>query len=147
MALADLAALTAATGTLLGTTWALADASSQDAAANEALRELGWVLPESDTAKTYWMIERTKRHFLYLLLTQHAERFRYKQIHLQQRFNNYFQLITMADTAFAAAMDNDVSGLFTSALGNLDAIAKVGFLYNPAGFVYNQLGQDLTYVD
>ncbi len=147
MALSDLAALTSATGDLLGTAWSLAAAANQDAAANEALRELGWTLPESDVAKTYWMIERCKRQFLYLLLVQHAERFQYKTIHLQQRFANYFKLITIADKAFADALANDISGLFTTTLGNLDVVAKTGFLYNPAGFIYDQLGRDLTYDD
>ncbi len=144
MAVANLDALLDIVPPLLGTAWALLTAENQEAAAEQALRELNWTLPETDSLKCYWIIERTKRQALYILLTQHAERFRYKQIHLQQRFDNYFRLITAADVAFAAAIEQDLSGLFAVNM-DMAMFAEQGFLYNPAGFVYDQLGRDLTY--
>jgi len=132
---------------LMGTTWNLVDLTGRDQAAEQALAELAWPLPVTVDKKGYWILERAKRHMLYILLIQHAERFRYKQIHLQQRFDNYLRMITAADEAFAAAVESDISGLFPPDFGDLSLFAKYGFFYNPAGFVYDQLGRDLTYVD
>lgn len=146
MAIANLDALLEQVEPLMGTAWTLVDLAGREQAAQQALDELGWALPVTDSRQGYWTIERTKRQMLYILLIQHAERFRYKQIHLQQRFDNYLRLITQADELFAKAIENDLSGLFPLDM-DLDQFAKYGFLYNPAGFVYDQLGRDLTYVD
>ena len=146
MAIADLDALLEQTQPLMGTAWELVTAAGREQAAQQALDELGWGLPVTDNRQGYWSIERTKRQMLYILLIQHAERFRYKQIHLQQRFDNYLRLITQADELFAKAIEDDLSGLFPLDM-DLDQFAKYGFLQIPAGFVYDQLGRDLTYVD
>ena len=146
MAIADLDILLEQTEPLMGTAWDLVTLAGREQAAQQALDELGCALPVIDNRQGYWTIERTKRQILYILLIQHAERFRYKQIHLQQRFDNYLRLITQADELFAKAIEDDLSGLFPLDM-DLDQFAKYGFLYNPAGFVYDQLGRDLTYVD
>lgn len=146
MAIADIDALLEQTEPLMGTAWDLVTATGREQAAQQALDELGWDVPVTDSRASYWTIERTKRQMLYILLIQHAERFRYKQIHLQQRFDNYLRLITQADEIFAKAIEDDLSGLFPLDM-DLDQFAKYGFLYNPSGFVYDQLGRDLTYVD
>lgn len=145
MAIADTEAQLLQTSLLVGTAWDQLSLENQTQAAAQALDELGWVLPVTAQKVSYWIIERTKRHALYILLVQHAERFRYKQIHLQQRFDNYFRLITQADIALAAAIEDDLAGLFPLDV-DMDAFSKYGFMQHPAGFVYDQLGRDLTYV-
>jgi len=81
---------------------------------------------------------------LYTLVIQQAHKFRYKQIHLQQRFDQYFKLISKLDEAFAKALEEDIS-LFPPTI-NLGEFAEYINMYVPAGFVYDQLGQDLTYL-
>ena len=146
MAIVDVDDLLEQTEPLMGTAWGLVTAAGREQAAAIALAELGWSVPVSEARQGYWSIERTKRHILYILLIQHAERFRYKQIHLQQRFDNYLRLITQADELFAKAVEADLGGLFPIDM-DMAQFAEYGFLYNPAGFVYDQLGRDLTYVD
>ena len=131
---------------LMGTTWEQLSSDNQAAAASQALLELGWTLPEEDTKKCYWIIERTKRYAIYTLLIQFASKFRYKQIHLQQKFENHLKIIEGMDLVFATAMEKDLTGMFDVAM-DLDSFSKYGFLMNPAGFVYDCLGRDLTYAD
>ena len=145
MAIVDLDTLLEQTQPLMGTAWELVTLAGREQAAQQALDELGWGLPVTESRQGYWTIERTKRHILYILLIQHAERFRYKQIHLQQRFDNYLRLITQADELFAKAIEDDLGGLFPIDM-DLAQFAEYGFLQIPAGFVYNQLGRDLTYL-
>jgi len=141
MAIADLDDLLDFVAPLMGTTW------DQLTPANQALSELGWVLPESDDRKWYWILERTRRYSLYVLLIQFASKFRYKQIYLQQKFDNHLRMIEAMDAMFAKAMENDMSGIFDESMGDLENFSKYGFYMNPAGFVYDCLGRDLTYVD
>lgn len=145
MALSNVDAVIEAVEPLIGAAWGDLTTTQQEQMVGHSLNELGMSLPETNTKRCYWIIERSKRHGLYSIVVLNAERFRYKQIHLQQKFDNYFRLITQADEAFAKAMENDISGIFPDDIVNGDAFAESGFFYNPAGFVYDQLGRDLTY--
>lgn len=146
MAINNIDALLETVGPLMGTTWEQLTAENREASANQALMELGWSLPETDARKCYWIIERTKRYSLYVLLIQFASKFRYKQIHLQQKFENHLKLIQAADETYAKAMEEDITGMF-DVPADLESFANYGFLMNPAGFVYDSLGRDLTYAD
>lgn len=130
---------------LIGSVWSDFDSNQQEAMVQQALDELMMALPETHAKRCFWIIERTKRHGLYRVVVTQAERFRYKQIHLQQKFDNYFRLISQADEAFAEAMKNDISGIFPIDLVDAETFAANGFWVNPAGFVYDELGRDLTY--
>jgi len=146
MAIADTAALKARMAALMGVAWSTAlSTDAQDGAIAQALEELGWALPVTASRKAYWLIERCKRHALYITLITQAERFQYRQVKLQNKFENYFKLITEADKAFAKALEED-----PALIGVIDAETSAlfvsGFMMNPAGFVYDQMGRDLTYV-
>ncbi len=78
---------------------------------------------------------------MYVLLLEQAHKFRFKQIHLQQRFEHYIKLIDQMDIAFADFKAENPS-LFP--LSSVSAGALGVFI--GAGFVYDQLGRDLTYV-
>jgi hypothetical protein len=145
MAIANTSELLAKVQPLMGTSWELVSLEGRNQAAEQALSELGWSLPTTSEKQGYWSIERTRRHMLYILLVEQAMRFRYKQIHLQQRFDNHFKMIAKMDEAFAKEVENDVGGLFPAGFGDMSVFAEYGFFYNPAGFVYDQLGRDLTY--
>jgi len=145
MAIADADALKVKVGNLLGTAWSGLEADAQDEAVVMAMDELGFSFPTTTSKQSFWATERTKRHALYIVVVSQAERFKYKQINLQQKFDHYFKIIEKADKAFASAIENDVSGTFPIELTDGDDFAVYGFLMNPAGFVYDQLGRDLTY--
>ena len=132
---------------LLSEAWTALDGTDQEFIVAQALDELNMSLPETSAQRCYWIIERTKRHAIYRFVVTEAERFRYKQIYLQQKFDNYFRLIQQADERFAEALENDISGIFPDDVIDGEAFAKYGFLFNPAGFVYDQIGRDLTYGD
>ena len=128
-------------GNLMGESSSLVSAAGQEEAAEQALRELPWTLPQEDEIKNFWIIERTKRHIMYILLLEQAHKFRFKQIHLQQRFDHYIKLIDKMDVDFKEFVESNpaifpIDSLTGSALGEF-----IG-----SGFVYDQLGRDLTYV-
>ena len=145
MALADATAVGDQVALLIGTVWGNLEPTEQAQLIQQALDELSFALPETHQKRCYWILERTKRHCLYYMVVSSAERFRYKQIHLHQKFDNYFRLISLADDAFAKAMENDIEGVFPIDLIDAELFAKNGFWVNPAGFVYDQVGRDLTY--
>lgn len=103
-----------------------------------ALAELRWALPMNDTFKEHWLVKRAKRHALFILLTESAHKFKYKQINLQNRFDNYVRLVNMLDEEFARAIEADpaafIDGVNTDTFG----------LSIKAGFVYDGLGNDIT---
>lgn len=145
MALSTIDGIIEVVGPLIGAAWTDVSSNDQEVIAQYALDELGMTLPESNGMRCYWIIERAKRHAIYKIVVTEAERFRYKQIHLQQKFDNYFRLISHSDERFAEALENDVAGIFPLDVIDGELFAKYGFLYNPSGFVYDQLGRDLTY--
>lgn len=109
-------------------------------AASQTELELKFTYPVSDDTESYWMVERMRRHLLYILMVESAHKFQYKQIHLEHRFRNYIQLIEKADADFLKAAE-DFPDLFD--LGTYENFAY----YLSPGFVYDELGRDLTYME
>jgi len=106
----------------------------------QAENELKWSYPISDQNKCYWMVERVRRHALYLLMVEAAHKFQYKQIHIEHRFKHYIQLIEKCDKDFLEAAD-----MFPE-LFDMGTYSDFAFYLNP-GFVYDKLGRDLTYIE
>lgn len=148
MAIADATELKERLAALMGSAWSTAlDTDAQDAVIAQAFEELGWVYPVTVSRKAYWLVERCKRHALYKTLITQAERFQYKQIKLQHKFDNYFKLISAADLAFAKAMEEEAALMDVGGMDDaMSALFAKGFFQNPAGFIYDQLGRDLTYI-
>lgn len=132
-------------------TTALSDLSSRledhhiEFAANQALDELCFSLPITNSTRSYWTIQRGKRHALDLLRTAAAFRFKYKQISLNQRFEHLDKIIEKMDTDFQKAMDNDpnlmdldIDEMFGTYLGN-------GILTDQFGNDVSRLMKDLGY--
>lgn len=99
-------------------------------------RETGWPLPVEGNGRITWFLRRATRHALYLLLVMNANKFKYKQINLQHRFEHYLKLIDMEDAAWL----NAEIPLDTAE----DRIAVFGTVAS-AGFSYDRLGRDTTY--
>lgn len=107
------------------------------AAISQALLELQWSFPVDGT-KAYWVIERTKRHIYWTLLSTSADKFRYKEIHLHNRFSHYMQLIKLMDSQFQKALENDIDTFDTNKYSSL-----ISYISN--GFIYDDFGNDHTY--
>lgn len=107
---------------------------------NQSLRELNWDLPVDDSFQEYWIIERSKRHALYALIFEAAKKFRFKQIFLQQRFENYFKLLEKMDKDFLDAIEANPD-LFDVPSGSTLAF------YITNGFSYDFMGNDISFND
>jgi hypothetical protein len=106
---------------------------------NQAEQELGWSYPMTDPAQLFWMVKRGTRHALNLLRIASANRFKYKQVNLQNRFEHFQKLIEEMDKEFLEAMASDVS-LFSG----VDTYKMFGTKID-AGFSYSVDGTDTTY--
>lgn len=109
------------------------------AAVNSAASELGWSLPQTDSTRIMWLTKRGVRHACFILWVASAQKFKYKQVNLQHRFDHYKLLIDSMDKEFEAALQSSLS-IFAS----VDTYKQFGTALN-AGFVYNYIGEDLTY--
>lgn len=108
-----------------------------EAAVSQALRELHWSLP-LDGAYAYWLLERTKRHIYWILLSTSAHKFRYKDIFLQHRFDQYLKMVKFMDTTFKSALETDTELFDFNLYSGLIS-------YISSGFLYDDLGKDHTY--
>lgn len=115
-------------------------ADGLEAAVNSALLELQWSLPMTDPTKSMWIIKRSVRHACYILWVASAQKFKYKQVNLQQRFEHYEKLIANMDKEFESALTTD-SFLFAG----VSSFQMFGTAIGP-GFVYDSNGVDLTYL-
>lgn len=125
----------------LSTSATLLTSDGLTAAANNAATELGWSYPQTDPTRIYWLTKRATRHSCYILWIASAQNFKYKQVNLQHRFDHYSSVIKAMDLEFSHALETD-SSMFAS----VDTYKQFGTLLN-AGFVYNALGEDITYDD
>jgi len=103
-------------------------------------RDCGWSLPQSTNFKEKWLIERAKRHLFFFLMSESAAKFRFKNIHLQHRFDHYTKVIEMLDKSFAEAQNE-----FAFEFADVSAYAIAGTKMD-AGFSYEpQTGRETTY--
>lgn len=112
-----------------------------DLAVDRASSELGWSYPISGNEKEYWVVERAKRHALYMLLFEAADDFQYKKIHLEHRFKNFHMLLERMDSDFEKALEDNPT-LFSG----VDTYKMFGTQIH-AGFSYDSVGNDKTYDD
>jgi len=123
---------------LMGASYNKVSTDGFERAISQALNELHWTLPITESMEEYWVIERSKRYVVAVLLTESAHKFQYKQIHLNNRFNQYFKLIKFYDDEFANAIENNPTLFDIDTWGNLAD-------YITVGFQYDGLGTDITY--
>lgn len=110
-----------------------------ESALDTAVAELGWSIDTTNPTRIQWLVKRTLRHSLFILWVASAQKFKYKQVNLQQRFEHYQKLIDVMDAQFDKAVSNDL-GLFS----NVDTYKQFGTAVG-AGFVYDSIGRDMTY--
>jgi hypothetical protein len=112
-----------------------------EAACGNAMAELGWVYPVADPTKCLWIVKRAIRHACFILWTASAQKFKYKQVNLQQRFEHYEKLLKNMDSEYEKALSSN-----TNIFSSTESYKMFGTAIN-AGFVYDGLGRDLTYSD
>lgn len=106
----------------------------------DATRETGWAFPVSGEFQEFWQKERAKRHLFFYLATESAHKFKYKQINLQHRFDNYFRIIKLMDNRF-----EEIQSERPDMFANVDTYKLFGTKVD-AGFQYEpQTGRDFTY--
>lgn len=138
MALTNVDDVIEAVGETVGSSYDKVGDAGYERSVSQALAELHWTLPITDANKEYWVIERTKRYMLSILLIESAHKFQYKKIYLHHRFAQYFKLLEWMDKEFAKAIENDLT------LFDIDTWDNLGD-YITNGFQYSEFGVDLTY--
>lgn len=143
MAIANQVALIAAVKNLMGTSFDKVSDEGFIRAAVQTETELQWDYPISVVGKQFWMIERCRRHSIYILMVESAAKFQYKLVRLQHRFQNYIQLIRNMDELFYKAIEDDPMDIFEDIGGSF---SDFGYLIT-SGFVTDSLGRDVTYLN
>jgi len=109
-------------------------------AIDSAERDTGWSLPQTVAFKIKWLMERSKRHLFFFLLSESASKFRFKAIFLQHKFEHYRLIIADMDKRFAEAQEE-----FAFEFADVSAYEMAGTKID-AGFSYESLtGRDTTY--
>lgn len=123
----------------LSTSAELVTDDGYESAVATAVSELGFSLPSSDDSKTMWLTKRSLRHCIFILWVASAQKFKYKQVNLQQRFEHYDRLLGVMDKEYTDAAEADAS--FFS---DVAAYKQYGTAVGP-GFSYDAIGRDTTY--
>lgn len=118
---------------------ALTNPTDYENACAAAARETEWAFPVSTDFRIHWQMERAKRYLFFYLATQTAEKFKIKQVSLNQKFDHYFKLIDRMDKVFKEIVE-DRPDEFAS----VDAYKLFGSKID-AGFAVDPLGRDITY--
>ena len=108
-------------------------------AVDDALSESGWSFPVTNALKIAWLKKRTKRHLFFMLMSESAHKFKFKQYNLQHRFLHYSRLIK--------DMDNEWDEFLNSEMLYVDGAPGAFSSKIDAGFQYDELGRDTTYSD
>ncbi len=112
-------------------------------AVGSAILELDLSFPLSNRTLEFWAFERGKRHAYDIIRSSAAKKFRYKQIHMQQRFEHFSVMIDKMDADYMYALETD--SVLMNHVGILSGRGEKFFTYIRAGFVYDQFGNDVTY--
>lgn len=108
-------------------------------AVSDALRELGWVLPNTDDFQILWIKNRSKRYLFFMLMTEASSKFKFEQINSQQKFDHYQSLVNEMDKEFER-----VKKEMPHKFAGVSAVHLFGTKID-AGFASDSLGNDVTY--
>jgi hypothetical protein len=117
MALADIGEFTDRVSIELGGLASKVSVDAFESASDKVIDEVHWNYPITDSFKTFWFLERGKRHLIQIFLIESAHKFKYKQIHLNQRFDHYLLLIKKMDEDFLRAVEENPEAFPTAAGG------------------------------
>lgn len=110
----------------------------------QTMQELGWTFPVTNPTQLLWLVKRAARNATYILLIASANKFKYKLVNLQHRFEHFKALVDMMDKEFEEAMAANPA--FFAVIGSAGENAYTLFgIKIDAGFAYNFAGEDVTY--
>lgn len=139
MAITDKKELVKIVKSLMGASYDKVSDDGFSHAINQACMELHWSPPLTDETQSFWLIERAKRFVIEVLLVESANKFRYKDIHLHNRFAHYIQLIKMQDARFEKAVDEAPQLFDVGSMSNF-------CVYISNTFVYDDYGRDISWM-
>lgn len=116
------------------------ESDDYDNAITSAEQDTGWSMPVTTDFKIKWMRQRAKRHLFSYRRDESADKFKYKQLSLNQRFEHFLRLIENMDKMFEKAKEEsayEFAGV--GALHLFGTKIDAGFAYEP------QTGRDMTY--
>ena len=109
-------------------------------ASNSASKETGFSFPVTGDFKILWITERTKRHLFFMLMSESAHKFKFKQINLQNRFAHYNTLIKGMDERYADAIsENPQEFAGVEGFRLFGTVAGTGHAYEP------ETGRNITH--
>jgi hypothetical protein len=111
-------------------------------ACDDAVRETGYILPNTVNAQIYWLKFRAKRHLFFYLLSESAHKFKVKQYSLNQRFEHYRDTIEYMDKVWNDYLLSEQA--LIDELAGVDSVGLFGTKID-AGFQYDEVGRDTTY--
>lgn len=124
-----------------GLSSSLVDADYSNAI-DQAERDTGWSMPQTAAFNLKWMIDRSKRHLFFYLMSAAAAKFRVEDVHLQHKFEHYSVLIDKMDENFEKAQNE-----YAFEFAGVSAYEQMGHKID-AGFAYqSQTGRDETFDD
>ena len=139
--MAELRDIVVAVEVLLSTSSTILASEGYESAVNSALSELGWSLPNTNPTQIQWITKRSLRHACFILWVASAQKFKYKLINLQQRFDHYKILVESMDKEYETALAEQ-----TDIFAGVDSYKLFGTAIN-VGFRYDYIGRDITYED
>lgn len=139
MSLTDSADLIEAIQVQLSSSSTLLTDPGYEAVAESTIQELGWSFPITTDLKIYWAIKRGVRHALFILWVASAQKFKFKQVNLQHRFDHYGTLLREMDKEFEKAMESN-----PAVFSGVDTYKMFGTKLD-AGFAYDGMGRDVTH--
>lgn len=129
--------ITVVTREIKGLSTQFVEANFTDAV-DEAIRETGFTLPNTDDEQTKWLKARTTRHLIYMLWLENSVKFKVKTIALDQKFEHLHKMLAKMDKDWEAAKDDPLLGV------TVDSYEQFGHRIG-SGFAYDELGKDITY--
>lgn len=108
-------------------------------AVESAQEETGWTLPQTNSFRVHWLIERTKRALFFMLATGSTKNFKVASDSFDQQFQHYMAILKLLDTTYEKAIEEH-----PEEFAGVDAYKFFGHKVD-AGFAYDKAGQDITH--
>jgi len=113
-----------------------------DDALSQAERDTGFSADSNaNNFQLTWLKNRAKRHLYFVLVTESAHKFKFKQVNLQHRFANYMKLIELMDKEYETALVEN-----THEFAQVSPTQMFGHK-GDAGFSYDHVGRETTHDD
>jgi hypothetical protein len=126
----------------IGTLKSQFESADFDDALTQAERDTGFSSTSNSNAfQLTWLKHRAKRHLYFVLTTESAHKFKFKQVNLQHRFANYIKLVELMDKEYESVLVESAHEF-----AQVSATQLFGHKAD-AGFSYDHMGRETTHDD